>query len=182
MEDYAWILEYFPQGKPSDPKREPLVQLVGHQYFTLLESSVKRESNVIVGQKVYIGKDARNEIDRIKGRITFSDLTPSAKEILSKVIHSIVSEREPEYVMFMNKAGSISMRVHQLELLPGVGRKNLESILAEREKKPFENFADIKARVHSLSDPAAPFVNRIMSEMDGKEKHYLFLRPPSPLY
>lgn len=180
MEDYGWIIEYFPQGRSDDPAREPVVQIIGHQFYTLLEASVFRESNVSVGQKVYIGKDQRKEINKIKGRISYNELSPSAKEILSTVIKSIVTEREAEYVNFMNKAGSISMRIHQLELLPGVGKKNLESILGEREKKPFDNFADIKVRVHAIPDPTFPFVHRIISELEGKEKHYLFLRPPLP--
>lgn len=178
MEDYAWIVEYFPQGKPSDPKKEPLVQLVGHQFFTLLEASVLRDITVSVGHKVFIGKDQRKEIEKIKGRISYSELTPSAKENLSGVVKSIVTEREAEYINFLNKAGSISMRVHQLELLPGIGKKNLETILNERDKKPFESFADLKARVHAIPDPTFPFVHRIISELEGKEKHYLFLRPP----
>ncbi len=177
MEEHAWIIEYLPRGKATDSRREPLVQMVGHQFFTLLEASLKPTAQVSIGQKVYIGKEQRNEIERIKGKLAFSQLTQSAKDNLPMVLKSLVLEREQDFIAFMNKAAPISMRVHQLELLPGVGKKHLEFLLAEREKKPFENFADLKTRIHSIPDPAILFVHRILNELEGKEKHYLFLQP-----
>ncbi len=177
MEEYAWVIEYLPQGRSADLKTEAIVQLIGHNFFTLLEATAKPESVISIGQKVYIGKEQRNEIARIKGKLNFSQLTPSAKENISTVIKSIVHERENDFIAFINKAAPISMRVHQLEFLPGVGKKHLESLIIEREKKPFENFADLKIRIHSITDPTLLFVHRIMNELEGKEKHYLFLTP-----
>lgn len=177
MEEYAWIIEYLPEGKAADSRREPLVQLIGHQFFTLLEATVKPDVSVGIGQKVYIGKEQRSEIERIRGKLAFSQLTGAAKDNLMVAIKLIVTERENDFIAFINKAAPISMRVHQLELLPGVGKKHLESMLEEREKKPFENFADLKARIHSIPDPALLFVHRIISELEGKEKHYIFLTP-----
>ncbi len=177
MEEYAWVIEYLPEGKAADSRKEPLVQLVGHQFFTLLEATVKPNSIVSISQKVYIGKEQRSEIERIKGKLSFSDLTHSARDNLTVALKNIIHEREQDFMAFINKAAPISMRVHQLELLPGVGKKHLESLLGEREKKPFESFADLKARIPSIADPAALFVHRIISELEGKEKHYIFLKP-----
>lgn len=177
MEEYAWIIDYLPQGKAADSRKEPLVQLIGHNFFTLLEATVKPNATVGIGQKVYIGKEQRNEIERIKGKIRFSDLTQNAKDNLPMVLKSIILERESDFVSFVNKAAPISMRVHQLELLPGVGKKHLEMLLLEREKKQFENFADIKTRIPTIPDPATLFVHRILNELEGKEKHYIFLKP-----
>jgi putative nucleotide binding protein len=177
MEEHAWIIDYLPQGRASESRREAIVQMLGHQFFTLLEATVKPEAQVSIGQKVYIGKEQRNEIERIKGKLAFSQLTQNAKDNLVTVLKSIVVEREADFVAFMNKAAPISMRVHQLELLPGVGKKHLEALLTEREKKPFDNFADLRARIHSIPDPAILFVHRILNELEGKEKHYLFLQP-----
>ncbi|VVC02254.1 Uncharacterised protein [uncultured archaeon] len=177
MEEYAWVIDYLPQGRAAESRREPVVQMLGHQFFTLLEATVKAEAQISIGQKVYIGKDQRNEIERIKGKLSFTQLTQNAKDNLVTVLKSIVLEREADFISFMNKAAPISMRVHQLELLPGVGKKHLVALLTEREKKPFENFADLKARIHSIPDPAILFVHRILNELEGKEKHYLFLQP-----
>ncbi len=177
MEEYARVIEYLPQGRSADIRREPLVQLVGCKFFTLLDATVKPEAVVAIGQKVYIGKEQRNEIERIKGKLGFTQLTQSGKENLQMALRAIIQEREPDFIAFINKAAPISMRVHQLELLPGVGKKHLEALLGEREKKPFESFADLKARIPSIPDPALLFVHRIMSELEGREKHYLFLTP-----
>lgn len=177
MEEYAWIIDYLPQGRAADPRKEPLVQLIGHQFFTLLEATVKQEATVSIGQKVYIGKEQRQEIERIKGKLGFSQLTQNAKDNLLGILKGIVTSREADFIGFMNRAAPISMRVHQLELLPGVGKKHLESLLGERAKKPFDNFADLKARIPSIPDPSILFVHRIMNELEGKEKHYLFLQP-----
>jgi putative nucleotide binding protein len=178
MEDYAWVVEYLPSGRSEDMRKEPLAQLVGHQFFTLLEASVKKESSVLVGTKVFVGKGERSEIDRIKRRMEYNDLTNGAREILPNVVRRIVEEREPLFVNFLNKAGPISMRVHQLDLLPGIGKRNMEEILKEREKAPFESFEDMRKRVHTVSDPAGVFVHRIISELEGKERYYLFTKPP----
>ncbi len=177
MEDYAWVVEYLSAGRSTDMRKEPMVQLVGNQFFTLLEASVKRDASIGVGTKIFVGKGDRAEVDRIKRRITYDELTNGAKELLSNVIKRIVEEREETFIHFLNKAAPISMRVHQLDLLPGIGKRNMEEILKEREKEPFKSFADLKSRVHTVSDPAGLFVHRIISELEGKERYYLFTKP-----
>ncbi|MBN2122355.1 DUF655 domain-containing protein [Candidatus Micrarchaeota archaeon] len=177
MEDYAWVVEYLSAGRATDMRKEPMVQLVGNQFFTLLEASVKRDASVVVGTKIFVGKGERTEVEKIKRRIMYSDLTNGAKELLPNVIKRIVEEQEEKFVNFLNKAGPISMRVHQLDLLPGIGKRNMEEILKEREKEPFKNFADLKARVHTVSDPAGLFVHRIIDELEGRERYYLFTKP-----
>lgn len=182
MEDYAWVVEYLPSGKATDMRKEPLVQLVGHQFFTLLEAGLKRDASILVGTKIFVGKGDREEVDRIKRRIEYTELTNGAKEILPNVIKRIINEREELFVNFVNKAGPISMRVHQLDLLPGIGKRNMEEILKEREKAPFESFVDLKKRVPTVSDPAGIFAHRIISELEGKERYFLFTKPPQRAY
>jgi putative nucleotide binding protein len=177
MEDYAWVVEYLSAGRATDMRKEPMVQLVGHQFFTLLEASVKRDASVVVGTKLFVGKGERTEVERIKRRISYEDLTNGAKELLPNVVRRVVDEREEMFVHFLNKAGPISMRVHQLDLLPGIGKRNMEELLKQREVEPFKNFADMKARVPTISDPAGLFVHRIISELEGKERYYLFTKP-----
>ena len=178
MEEYAWIIEYLPMGHASQIKKEPIVQLVGERYFTLLEASVKPDASVVLGQKVYVGKEERKEVDHIKGRVNYDKLTNSAKEFLPMAIRKIVEAREEDFVKFLNNARPISIRVHTLDLLPGIGKKNMEALLKEREKEPFKSFADLKKRIPTLTDPFSLFVNRIIHELEGREKQYLFVKPP----
>ncbi len=177
MEEYAWVIDSLPQGKSTDLRSEAVVQLIGHRFFTLLEATVKPDVQVSITQKVYIGKEQRKEIERIKGRLVFTQLTRNAKDNLVTILKLIVHEREQDFIGFINRAAPMSMRVHQLELLPGIGKKHLETLLAEREKKLFENFTDLKTRISSIPDPALLFVHRIIDEIKGNEKHYLFLQP-----
>jgi len=178
MEDYAWVIEYLPLGHASQIKKEPVVQLMGTKFFTLLEATVKPDASIVVGKKVYVGKEGREEVDHIKGRITYTQLTNGAKDFLPNMIRKAIEERESDFINFLNKARPISIRVHTLDLLPGIGKKNMQAILKEREAKPFESIKDLHERVHSLSDPVGIFVQRILSELEGKEKYYLFTKPP----
>ncbi|MBI5227631.1 DUF655 domain-containing protein [Candidatus Micrarchaeota archaeon] len=179
MEEYAWVIEYLPLGHSSALRREAAVQLVGTQFFTLLEATVKPEASIVLGQKIYVGRDQRNEVSSIKGRLTYDQLTEGAKDFLPKMLKKAVEERESDFIAFINNARPISIRVHTLDLMPGIGKKNMEAILSEREKKPFESFVDLKARVPTLVEPVGVFVHRIMNELQGSEKYYLFTKPPA---
>lgn len=179
MEDYAWVVEYLPLGHPAQIKRESIVQLVGVRFFTLLEATVKPDASIVLGQKLCVGKEGRLEVEHIKGRITYNQLTGSAREFLPTLLKKAVSENDVEFVRYINNARPISMRVHTLDLLPGIGKKTMKSLLDEREKQPFQSFEDMKARVPTISDPVGVFVQRILSELEGKEKYFLFTKPPS---
>lgn len=174
MEEYAYVLEYLPVGRSSDPRREPIVQLLGYQFFTLLEATVKPEASLVFGKKVYVGKEGRDDVDRIKRKISYNELTTSAKDALLPMLKKLIEEREGEFVSFINKARPISIRVHTLDLLPGIGKRHMSLILKEREKKPFENFEDVKSRISGV-DPVSVFANRIVSEIKGEERHNLFI-------
>ena len=178
MEDYAWVIEYMPAGHADAIKREPVIQLIGEKFFTLLEATVNPTESIVIGQKVYVGKEGRKEVLHIKGRLKYDQLSHGAKEFLPAMLKKAVKEKEPVFVNFINKARPISIRVHTLDLLPGIGRKTMEALLKEREEKPFETFEEIHKRVPTLADPVGVFVHRILNELEGKEKYYLFTKPP----
>jgi putative nucleotide binding protein len=179
MEENARVIDFLPDGRSTDREREPIAQLVGEKYFTLLEVSIKRGVQVALGQKLYIGKEARQEVEKIKKRIEFDDLTATARNELPLAVKNIIQEREQEFVSFFNKAGPISIRLHQLELLPGIGKKHLKEILEAREEKPFESFKDMQSRVPLLPDPANLVQMRIVEELARNTKNFLFARPPA---
>lgn len=177
-EDYALVLDYLPMGKPADPRATPIAQVLGTQYYTLLELVPKPGADIQIFEKLYIGKGERPKVQVIKGRIRYDDLTSLAKSNLEEAIRRIVLEREEEYVRFFNEARPITIRLHSLELLPGIGKKHLFHILDERERDPFKSFEDIRKRVPLLGDPVRIIVHRIMKELTEPCKYYLFARPP----
>ena len=133
MEEHARVIDFMPDGRSADREREPTAQLVGEKYFTLLEVAIKRQTPCALGQRLYIGKDERQEVEKIKKRIEFNDLTATARNELPLVVRNIIHDREADFVNMFNKAGPISIRLHQLELLPGIGKKHLQEILEARE-------------------------------------------------
>ncbi len=176
-EEYAIVLDYLPAGYPGSFKKEPIAQAIGTDHFTLLELIIKKEAKVSPGEKVYIGPEKRDKVLFIKGRIKYDKLTNLAQKELKDTLEKLVQEKEDYFVNFFNKAGSITVRQHSLELLPGIGKKHMWDILAQREKKPFESFKDLAERVPLLPDPKKMIVERIIEELKGNEKYYLFTRP-----
>ena len=176
-EEYALVIDYMPRGKSISYKEESLAQLIGTEYFTLLEVIPKTELKTF--EKVYVGKEEREKIQFIKKRIVFKELTSNAVSELQNSIEKIIDANTERFLDFYNKAGSITIRRHQLELLPGLGKKHLADLLNEREKQPFKSFEDIEKRVTLMPNPKGTLVKRIVKELEGEDiKHYLFVRPP----
>ncbi len=179
-EENAVVLDYMPTGKSSAVKTEPLAQVIGKDYFTLLEVVPKKGISLNIGETVYIGKEERTKVELIKGRIRFGELTSNSVSEIEDVIIDLVEEKKDKYLNFMNTARAISLKRHQLELLPGMGKKHMLDMLDQREKKPFESFDDIIKRIKGVPDPKKAIVKRIMEELeDPEDKHYLFVRPPA---
>jgi len=122
-EEYAYVLDYLPHGRPgSRPgyRAGALVQVVGEEYFTLLEAIAKEGVVLKTYDRVYVGKDAREKITYIIGRINYDELTSNAKMELPAVVEKMVVNRENWFVIFFNTAQAITPRMHALELIPGI--------------------------------------------------------------
>jgi len=184
FEEYAYVLDYLPQGHPLDRRplhlRRPIVQAVGEDFFTLLELVPKEGVTLSPGDRVFIGKGIRDKIDHINRRISYDELTSSAKDELVKVVEKIVKENEKKFVEVFNNAPALTTRMHSLELLRGVGKKKLWEILEERRRKPFESFRDIEERT-GLRNVAEAIKERILEELKGGQRYYLFVRQPPSL-
>ena len=176
FEDYAYVLDFMPYGHPDDRrpihKREPLAQVVGERYFTLLEVSVKKDASPLVMDRVYIGKGERDVVNRVKRKLRYGDLTPAAKAELPYVLEYIVKQNEQRFVDFFNKAEPITTKLHQLELLPGIGKKIMWAIIDERKKEPFKSFEDISNRVKGIQHPEKLIVKRIIYELQNPQTKY----------
>lgn len=180
MEDYARILDYLPQGLPDEKMfhREPVAYAVGEDQFKLFELVPKQGVNLAAGDRVYIGKDLdlRQEILHVKKRIGFNELTNASQSELPFVMLQIIKAHEPRFVQFFNESQAITTRFHMLELLPGLGKKTMWSIIEERKKGPFKDFADISKRVplaHQIEKLVAKRIEQELANPD--EKYRLFV-------
>ena len=75
-----------------------------------------------------------------------------------------------------NKSEAINKRFHQIELLPGLGKKHMKEIIKQRQEKPFSSFEDMKKRVPNLPDPKKAVEKRIFKELTETERHNLFVK------
>ena len=174
-EEYALILDYLPYGYPLEGKMMPIAQAVGKKNFTLLEIVPRRGLKLETKEEVYIGEGKRDKVYYILGKLNFNKMTEAAKAVLQEYIKKQVSENEKRFVDFFNNSQPINTRLHQLELLPGFGKKHTQAIIKERERKTFEGFEDLKTRISNLPDIETTIVKRILEELKGEERHYLFV-------
>ncbi|NAZ28082.1 MAG: DUF655 domain-containing protein [Caldivirga sp.] len=187
-EEYAYVLDIIPPEealmKETDiirrgfPRRDTYLQVVGEEYFTLLLVTLKHEATVEVGERVYIGDGVRDKINKIVRRLKYDELTPQARQELESMVDKIVKARERFFIDWLNKVGPLTLKLHSIELLKGIGKKTLNQILEERAKKPFESFEDFKNRIGV--NVQRLIVERILREIQGNEQYYVFAAPPPP--
>ena len=173
-EENAIILEYLPNGYPMEKKMMPVAQAIGKKTLVLLELVPRRGAELKIGEEVYIGEGKRDKIYYILGKLHREKLTENAKEQLGEFINQIVKEREKEFVEFFNKSDAINKRIHQIEMLPGLGKKHMQEILKQRKEKDFESFQDMKKRIQNLPDPEKAIEKRILQELTNVERYNLF--------
>ena len=177
-EENAIVLDFLPHGYPFDKrpshKKSPIVQALGKTRFVLLELVPKKDIFLQPYEEVYIGEGKRDKIHHIIGRLPLDRLTSTAKTELEFIVKDLVNKNQGQFVKFFNSAQSLTTRMHQLELLPGLGKKHMWEILEKRQEKPFESFDDLKKRIKLMPDPEKIIIKRILAEITGKEKHFLF--------
>jgi putative nucleotide binding protein len=161
------------RGKYSD---ETIIQVVGTAWFTLLEIIPEESNTLMLGDRIKLSKDDRDNVKTIIGRITHDDLTPVGELQLSQAIDQIMNEDEKRFVNWLNKSTPISLRLHSLHLIKGIGPKSLKIILDERKVVPFTTYEDFEERT-GVSNIKGLIKQRILDEMtDETEKHHLFTR------
>ena len=170
-------MDFLPNGYPFDSrpmhKKTPIVQALGKDHFVLLELVPKKGIFLQPYEQVYMGEGKRDKIHHIVGRIPAEKLTETAKSELDFIVKDMIDKNEKKFVAFFNKAGPINMRRHQIELLPGIGKKHMWEILEKRKEKPFESFEDIKKRVNLMPDPKKAVIKRLLIEIKGEDKFKL---------
>lgn len=181
-EEYAYVLDFLPHGRSgvrptgrAGYRAGALIQLMGEEFFTLLEALVKDGTSLKAHDRVYVGKEPREEITYIIGRIRYEELTASAKMELSSVISRIVLSREAWFINFFNNARAITPRMHALELIPGIGKKYMWQVINERERRSFEGYDDLQKRTE-LPNPVKLITKRVLEELSSDSKYRLFTR------
>jgi len=105
----------------------------------------------------------------------YDQISSSAQSELENVIETIVTNNEEKFVTYLNNAQPLTPRIHALELIPGIGKTYMKTMLEEREKKKFESYEDLQERV-GFKDPVKHISERIMDEITGESRMNLFVK------
>lgn len=176
-EEYAYVLDFTQRAKSSTVrgKEGMIIQAVGEERLTLLELLGAQNLSVEIGERVYIGREGRDKVMSVLGRLEYESISQSAKNELPSVVEKIVITNQKRFIDYVNTAQPITPRIHALELIPGIGKTYMMTIIKEREKKKFESFSEVQQRV-GLREPAKLLAKRIVDEITGEARMNLFVR------
>jgi putative nucleotide binding protein len=168
----AIVLDYLPHGRTEDDRpqyqKQPLAYALGVEDFRLYELVVDDPDFAI---------DDRIDLDDTPGveavyEVDHDGLSGGARSELEYVVEDLVAAERERFVDFYNDAQPITLRLHQLNLLPGIGKKLRNTILDERKRHPFEDFEDLRSRVNGLHNPEEVLVERILEEIREDDLKY----------
>ena len=176
-EEYAYVLDFIQRGKSTTVRgREGIIiQAIGEERLTLLELLGVQNMSFEAGERLYIGREGRDKVLSVLGRLEYSNISQSAKNELTNIVEKIVVTNERRFVDFINAAQPVTPRIHALELIPGIGKTYMMTMIKERDKKKFESLADVQNRV-GLRDPIKLIAKRIIEEITGEARMNLFVR------
>lgn len=176
FEEYAYVLDFSLRGKSLTIRgREGIIiQAIGEHRLTLLELLGIQNGDFDIGERVYIGKEGRNKIISVLGKLQYDSISQSAKNELPSIVEKIVLANEERFVSYINTAQPITPRIHSLELIPGIGKTYMMSIINDRENKEFTSFSDIQSRI-GLKDIHKLVAKRIVEEITKETRMTLFV-------
>ena len=170
----AVVLDYLPHGRADDDRpqhqKPALVYALGIEEFRLFEVTLEEDVSLTITDRL----DAEPSDDLVTNvrEIEYEDLSGAAQSELEHAIRDVVESNERRFVDFYNDAQPITLRLHQLNLLPGIGKKLRNNVLEQRKRKPFESFEDLEDRVSGLHDPKEVLVERILEELREDDLKY----------
>lgn len=176
----AVVLDYLLHGRADDDRPQYQKPALGHALgvddFGLFELVLESDTSVSIGDQVSV--DPLEDGIESSHRIEFDDLSGGAQSELEHAVRELIDANEDRFVEFFNEAGAVTVRLHQFNLLPGVGDKIRDDIIDERRRNPFESLDGLSERVSGFHDPKRVLVERILAEIrDEDVKYKLFARP-----
>jgi len=166
------LLDVMPNGRPDDDRpqyrKSPVAYGLGTDAFRLYELALDEAADVSVSDRIALDSP---EVGRYR-EVSFDDLTRNAAAEIEYAVADIVEGDEERFVDFYNEAGPITLRLHQLNLLPGIGKQLRNKVLDERKRGPFESFEEVSERIAGLHRPREVIVERIVEEIREEDLKY----------
>jgi putative nucleotide binding protein len=172
----AVVLDYLAHGLSDDGRpqyaKSPAGYALDVEDFELFQIAFDDEARLTIGTEIVIEPASERDVVEDCHWVEYEDLSSGAQSELEYVVQDLVEENEQRFVDFYNDAQPITLRLHQLNLLPGIGKKLRNGILDERKRKPFESFDELSERVSGLHDPADILAERILEELRDDDLKY----------
>lgn len=177
FEEYAYVLNFQLKGSSKTVKGRigNIVEVIGEDFFTLLELLGFPQMMFEIGERVYIGRNRRDKIISVLGKLKYDELSPTAKNELLRVVEIIIKRNEKRFVDFFNRSQPVTPRLHALELIPGIGKTLCREVIEERERKLFENLKDVQERV-GLKEIERQIAKRVLEELEGNTRIKIFVK------
>lgn len=177
----AIVLDYLAHGRSDGGgpsfDQDPVAQAIGVEGFRLYELLLAPDADVSIGDELVV-RPPESPVTEFR-ELTYENLSQGAQAELEYVIKELIEANEDRFIRVFNEAQPITLRLHQLNLLPGIGDKLRDQILDQRKRQPFTDFDDVASRIDGLHDPNRIFVDRILSELrDDDIKYQLFVGGP----
>ena len=171
------MLDFIRRGKSTiiREREGPIVQAIGEERQTILVILAADNANFITGEKIAIGKENRDKVISVLGKLNYEELTNESKNEILNVLEKLIHANESTYVAYFNELQPITPRLHALELIPGIGKTFMREIITERDRKPFQNFEDLEKRI-GIREPAKLIAKRIVEELSGSSRITIFVR------
>jgi putative nucleotide binding protein len=170
----AVVLDYLPHGRTDDDRpqhqKPALVYALGIEEFRLFEVTLEDDVSLTITDR--FDADPSDDLVTDVREIEYEDLSGAAQSELEHAIRDVVESNERRFVDFYNDAQPITLRLHQLNLLPGIGKKLRNNVLEQRKREPFESFENLEDRVSGLHDPKEVLVERILEELREDDLKY----------
>ncbi|NGM69649.1 DUF655 domain-containing protein [Natronolimnobius sp. AArcel1] len=172
----AVVLDYLAHGLSDDGRpqyeKSPAGYALGIEDFALYQVAFDEDERLTIGSEVVVSPPSERSVVTECQQVEYGALSSGAQSELEYVVQDLVEENEQRFVDFYNDAQPITLRLHQLNLLPGIGKKLRNGILDERKRKPFESFDELSERVSGLHDPDEVLVERILEELQDDDLKY----------
>ena len=166
---HAIVIDMTPQTTSEQPLEGTVLSEAD---FRLYETTFIDGTDVSIGDRLVLAPtEEREEIDAFR-EVGFSDLSNTARNELEYAIEAIMDADPQRFLAVYNDAGPISLRLHQLNLLPGIGQKLRDAILDARKRGPFDSFEGVADRVDGLHRPREIIAERILEELEDESVKY----------
>jgi len=151
--------------------------VIGCKYLTPLEVILRKGTDATtVGEKLYIGKEKREKVYSIRKKLSSEEMAKIEPEEFIPILETIVKENSEFYLNFINNSKPISIKRHQLQVLPNVGDKSFQKIISERDKEPFKSLEDVEERADF--NAVKSIAQRVYNELTEPDKYFFFVKKP----